>query len=246
MNPEDVEAAAISACKVAPFWKSAPKSWFTLIESSIYTSRVTKDESKYHLVMSAMPSSDIITETEDERLYNDMSLSNKKPFQLLRHMRSLVDGKISEDALKVKWLALIQVHTRQALKILHSALLSELADELLEIPSTPGVCATDPAVTASINAAALRNKTYPNTLAADISAIRACLVQLTTTQEMLVNRLPLSGDQSNKGKNGNNRRFRLRSTAAKQQIYHFHWKFGAVAHKCQAPCNFKSSNQENK
>ncbi|XP_025157312.1 uncharacterized protein LOC112589203 [Harpegnathos saltator] len=76
------------------------------------------------------------------RLFTDLELGNRKLSQLLRHMRTLAGDRVSQDILRVRWLALLPPIVQRVLKILRTTCLEELstvADELMEGSSVPQV-----------------------------------------------------------------------------------------------------------
>lgn len=76
------------------------------------------------------------TDSADRQLHKlltDLELGDKKPSQLLRHMRLFAGERVSEDVLRVKWLDLLPPSTRRLLCIFKASSLEELAtaaDEL--------------------------------------------------------------------------------------------------------------------
>ncbi|EFN81554.1 hypothetical protein EAI_02017, partial [Harpegnathos saltator] len=164
---------SITACKIPPFWKQQPALWFAQIKSLFQIHRIRSDDGKYHLVIGALDSeaiqeiADILTsppvidkyvtlktqllarfadsaDKQLHRLLTDLELSNRKPSQLLRHMRTLTGDRVSQDILRVRWLALLPPGIQRVLKILRTTCLEDLstvADELMEGSSTPQVLA---------------------------------------------------------------------------------------------------------
>ncbi|XP_032684176.1 uncharacterized protein LOC116850246 [Odontomachus brunneus] len=164
---------AVTTCRVPPFWKQQPALWFAQIESLFQIYRVRSDDSRYHLVIGALDS-EVIQEIADilatppeideyvtlktqllarfadsadkqlHRLLTDLELGDRRPSQLLRHMKTLTGSRVSEDVLRVCWLALLPPAVQRVLKILRTTSLDELssvADELMEGTSTPQVLA---------------------------------------------------------------------------------------------------------
>ncbi|XP_032687537.1 uncharacterized protein LOC116851826 [Odontomachus brunneus] len=164
---------SVTTCRVPPFWKQQPALWFAQIESLFQIYRVRSDDSRYHLVIGALDSKAIqeiadILATPPEidkyvtlktqllarfadsankqlhRLLTDLELGGRKPSQLLRHMKTLAGSRVSEDVLRVRWLALLPPAVQRVLKILRTTSLDELssvADDLMEGTFTPQVLA---------------------------------------------------------------------------------------------------------
>ncbi|XP_032690758.1 uncharacterized protein LOC116853695 [Odontomachus brunneus] len=133
------EAAAIeavSSCRLPPFWRAKPDFWFVQAEAALQVE-------KYHTLKSAILTR--LTDSADRqllKLFTQLELGDRRPSQLLRHMRGLSANRVPDDVLRVKWLDLLPVSAQRLLRILKTPSLEELAtmsDEIVE--ASPGVAA---------------------------------------------------------------------------------------------------------
>lgn len=285
-----MEVEAVQNCKLPRFWKDLPELWFLQVESIFLSNRVQSDKTRYHLLITFLKP-EVLVEVADvlktppetnkyenlkaqilarfadssdrrlQRLLNELELGDRKPLQLLRQMRSLADGKISDDVLRIKWLALLPLGVQRVLKIFKATSIEELetaADELMESPSTPGVLAVaarsiipsqleialpgPAAVSACPDATVAEMRNLGTILTQLVALNRDLLNQFQSLLTQLINRN--HGNSSN-DRNNNNSRSRSRSPAGSRgtRLCHFHWKFGALVQKCQPPCSFRPSTQ---
>ncbi|XP_073821292.1 uncharacterized protein [Musca autumnalis] len=115
--------------KVPPFWKTNPKLWFRQIECQFFNAGIAQDETKYHTLVGSIetnilntvshiienpPSSNkyevlktaMLAEFQDseerrlQKLLENVEMGDRKPSAVLREMRQLSSGKVSDDMLK--------------------------------------------------------------------------------------------------------------------------------------------------
>ena len=72
-------------------------------------------------------------DTQLHKLLTGIELGDKRPSQLLRHMRTLAGNRVSDDVFRVKWLNLLQQQTRRMLIVLKKQTLEELAEVADEV-----------------------------------------------------------------------------------------------------------------
>lgn len=163
---DETDIAAATYFKLIPFWNAKPHAWFSQVESVMRRRKLTTDMARYDAVVEALDqkaldeASDILAECPDENRYeylkeklikrfsesaerqlhkflSEIELGEKKPSQLLRHMKDLVQDKASEELVRTRWISLLPVHTRNIVKSLRNASLTdmaEVADAILENP----------------------------------------------------------------------------------------------------------------
>ncbi|XP_015118801.1 uncharacterized protein LOC107042316 [Diachasma alloeum] len=158
----DLQIMALSNFKLTPFISEDPVAWFTQIEAQFRNRRITNDNTKYDSVLEALDRkflrevSDIIkappvrdkyrflkdqiikrfSESGDRpfhKLLTEVGLGDQKPSQLLRRMRDLADGKVSEELLRSRWLALLPDIVSKILKVVQA---NSTLDQLVEAADT--------------------------------------------------------------------------------------------------------------
>lgn len=126
------------AFRAPTFWRNNPELWFMQVESSFHVSKITDDQTKYHSVVSALDCevltfiSDILKNPPKENLYNtlkeriikhfaetetarlrllfqELSLGDKRPSQLLHEMQNLASGQMTDEGIRALWLQRLPV-----------------------------------------------------------------------------------------------------------------------------------------
>lgn len=276
---------AVSTCRLPPFWRAKPDLWFMQAEAALQISRVRGDESKFNLVLSMLDPdtlSDIedvirsppaqnkyaalknailsrLTDSADRqllKLFTQLELGDKRPSQLLRHMRGLAGSHVTDEVLRVKWLDLLPVSAQRLLRILKTTCLEELAamaDEIVDgsasVAST-SIQAPPPAEQQLVVAAAgTRQATPParlasqDSIAAELSSIRLALAQLIGLNREVIARLDSTVSYHGRGRSQRPRSHaRSRSPSAGGPVgpCHYHRRWGAKARNCLQPCSFSS------
>lgn len=271
------EVTAIGQCKLPPFWRTSPELWFFQVESQFQVHHVRSDITKYHLVVATLDHdtisdvSDIIrtpplvdrytalkgailarlTDSPDAQLHKlltGVELGDKRPSQLLRHMRSLAGTRVSDDVLRVKWLDLLPQPTRRMLLLIKGQTLEELAavaDEAHDMG--PSVMATshrnnNPSTTAPSNTVPVQTE---DRIAQELSALRLAINQLTTLTRNAAQGSsednPHRGRSSNRQQQQHNRE-RSATPGPNSNTGHcwYHTKFGTLAVRCKKPCTFEA------
>ncbi|KAL7304184.1 hypothetical protein TKK_0003382 [Trichogramma kaykai] len=232
---------AVGNCKLPAFWRGNPELYFFQVESLFHIHHVTNDATKYHMVV-AMLDPESITEVSDiirapprEDKYNTLKetllrrltdppdvqlhqllpgveLGDKRPSQLLLHMRTLAGSRVSDDILRVRWLDLLPEQTRRLLLLIRNQSLDELAavaDEAHAMgPSvmSAGYRPQQPTSAPSLSFAA----GSPDPVAQELAELRLAIVQLTAiTRESLQS--GRSSDHRSNDHRSNNPRSRSRS-----------------------------------
>ncbi|XP_032688866.1 uncharacterized protein LOC116852521 [Odontomachus brunneus] len=209
---------AVGSCRLPPFWRAKPDFWFVQAEAALQLSRVRGDESRYNMVLS-MLDPDTLTDIEDVirsppateryqalkqailsrltdsadrqllKLLTQLELGDKRPSQLLRHMRGLA-SRVPDDVLRVKWLDLLPVSAQRLLRILKSPTLEELAavaDEIVETaPSVASAAppASEPPNTVTVSSVGSSSSSRSDSqglsdrVASELASLRVTLAQL--------------------------------------------------------------------
>uniref|UniRef100_A0A0A9YNN7 Mitochondrial group I intron splicing factor CCM1 n=1 Tax=Lygus hesperus TaxID=30085 RepID=A0A0A9YNN7_LYGHE len=263
---EDVPRIGRVSIKVPPFWRANPRLWFRQIESQFFNAGITNDATKYHTLVGAISSdvlsqvSDIIldpptqnmyetlrcrleerfTDSEEKqlrKLLSELELVDKRPTQLLREMRDLSAGRVSDAILRSLWLQRLPTQAQAILTCSTDELnkLATMADKILEITPSPHVNATHiPAPEIQTSTCHSRTK--------ESSAIQ----QLSEQMAEVLRRLDNMERSSRPQGTSFNSRSRSRSPGARLKshvngVCKWHTRYGDKAFNCILPCSYNSS-----
>lgn len=259
---------AVNRCKLPPFWVFNPRMWLTHAEAVFSNHGIRADNTKYNHIIEALgsdilcqlcdvvelaPSQDkysylkeqIIArftdppDTQLNHLLNNLRLDDKKPSHLLRQMRSLAKGMVSEDTIRVKWLSLLPDNVQRMLKLTKNTPLDNqaaIADEIMDIPpSTSTVFAVAPSSQPQVNpqASDLTNLMERNVQASE--RVLDALAELNRGMKSLL--------QSNNRRSSRSPHTRSSSRSPSRRpsaICFYHSKHGLNARNCKPPCAFPS------
>lgn len=281
--PHEPPVEATTRCNLPTYWNFNPELWFAQVESAFEVNGIRADKSKYNLVISQLPQdiaqevADIIlhppltdrypalrnavlqrlaasADTRLHQLLNEVRLDSKTPSQLLRHMKRLANGAISDEALKVKWLDLLPPYTSRLCRVLPATSLDELAQLAdLAMPTDTPVHAVSPQH-AFVNDVSHRPAlSQPNS---ELAALKLSLTQLigvTQRQTALLEQLVNGQNRGSQDGRRDNARPRARSssrprsgqpsnattpTTGDDGTCWYHWRFGRQATRCRPPCTY--------
>lgn len=243
--------------RVPPFWKVNPQLWFKQLEAQFTNSGIVNDLTKYNTIIGVVESdilssvSDIVlnppainlyetlkarlihqfTESDNKKLkclLNELTLGDLKPSDLLRKMRELSCGKISEELLQTLWLQRLPTPIQTVLATSNDNLnqLMVMADTMFDISEASIQSISSPSETQLSD---LVNVVYKledkiSSLQKDLHASRARYRSASR------NRSPKTSPG-------------FSTTDDKYCFYHK--KFGKKAIKCTNPCDFKKSENSN-
>lgn len=160
----EVRTSEFAKIKVPSFWRKRPKLWFAQLESEFDLYRVRSDDTKYHTIVRNLDEQTIITvadhienppatqkyenlktalinrftDSVEKRLCQLLSgveLGTKKPSELLRELRHLAGGTVTENVLMTLWIQRLPISTQETLAVVEDiplAKLAELADKSLD------------------------------------------------------------------------------------------------------------------
>lgn len=247
LAPPEVSRVTV---RVPPFWRQNPKLWFSQLESQFVTSAITSDTTKYHTLVGSIESSILnhvshivenppagnkyealktallneFLESEEKRLrqlLENVTVGDTKPSTLLREMRSLASGKVTEDLLKTLWMQRLPNTTKAILSVSSDTLekLSLIADKIHDQYDTTTVI--EAVSTGNDN----RILAIENKIAEVISKIDALTTNKHRRARSTSRRLSHNNSRSSSVKN----------------LCWYHRKFGPHATKCRLPCSFRKS-----
>lgn len=242
------------ACKAPPFWEANPELWFLQLESQFILADVKVDDTKFHIVISALDSkilsyvSDIISKPPSVNKYDtlkarivqhfsqsqsaklrallqDLQLGDRRPSQLLQEMKNLASGGIGDDVLKSLWINRLPTATQQILAVSNDSL-----DGLAMIADKINeVSHFDPVV---------------NTVITDSSSIQSLKNEIAELRAEFRRTSRPRFRRCSSDRQWNN--FRKRSPSQKHEfqthkICWYHKRFAKKALKCVKPCNFQEN-----
>ncbi|XP_077548412.1 uncharacterized protein LOC144161657 [Haemaphysalis longicornis] len=170
------------AVKLPPFWADSPEVWFAQVEAQFSLARITQDRTCYDYVVAHLDARyanevrDILANPPTDNLYEHLKtaltrrlsiseeqkirqlqsaeLAERKPSQLLRHLRALAGNmQVQDSFLRSLWLQRLPPHAQAILQAqvkLPLDELAEIADRVVEA-SSPQLSPTIQAVAAPLN-----------------------------------------------------------------------------------------------
>lgn len=243
--------------KLPTFWHKQPKLWFAQVESEFLVYRIRSDEVKYsfvirHLDEKALVSvSEIIenppdkdkykclkdmlinrfTDSEEKRLRQllaGIELNDKKPSELLRELKQLAGGTISENVLHSVWLQRLPQKVQAPLAVVDECPLSklaELADKIIDRDSGLQVATVVTSSELNSNFADLERR---------IAALEVNWPRSRSKSRFCANKRFRSSSRNRIWKNKNDKS--NKSDKNEIQTCFYHKRFGENAKKCTIPC----------
>ncbi|KAJ2937241.1 hypothetical protein O0L34_g19278 [Tuta absoluta] len=247
--------------RIIPFWREFPTGWFAQFEAVIDPQKKSDDQ-KYALLLQQLKEEDLrhltdilknpppgnkykavkerlIASYEQsdvqnfEKLIGEQELGDQKPTQLLRRLRDLGAGILTEDGLKIHWMKQLPVHMRTVLAIsteVHLDKLALMADKMLEYTAVTSIAPL------SID------QQQSDQLSRQIS-------ELTTKVDELYNKQsreshPRLGSSSwsrdrSRSRSQNRRDSSVNKIMEQKGLCWYHATFAKRAYKCSPPCSWK-------
>ncbi|KAL0130257.1 hypothetical protein PUN28_002095 [Cardiocondyla obscurior] len=285
LNSEETSELAAS-CRLPAFWKDNPELWFFQVEAIFQIHRIVSDSSKFNMVVakldvdSLQEVADIIKKPPASGKYNrlkasilerlsdsadrqlrklltQLELGDRKPSQLLRHMRTLAGDRATEAVLRVKWLDLLPASSQRLLRIFHASMLDKLAtaaDEMMDSGSQVMVISQPPKkivkteTTATPAPATFEAVPSPSSAADLADAISACRVSLSKLISLNRNIFDLlKANPSSERRSRSRKRPRSRSVSTppstrSDKVCYYHRRWRKAAKNCQQPCDFQAAS----
>lgn len=160
---EIIDTINKTVLEAPPLWKQNPALWFHYLEGQFQSAGVTTDDSKYHTIVAALDAdvlcnvSDLIgnppqkdmyetiktriineyTESDEHRINRllTLSLGNRKPSELLKEMKQLAAGMMTDDAVRIFWIQKLPAGLRSTVVLLSGTLdkIALMADKMIEM-----------------------------------------------------------------------------------------------------------------
>lgn len=256
---QPVNTIAVSA-RIPDFWQDVPKLWFIQTEAVLQPQHLS-DDAKYQVVIAKL-SKDVIRQVTDilvdppkvgkyenlktrlleiyeesegrqiQKLIGEMELGDQKPSQLLRRMRDLARGKVTDDALTILWQNHLPTSVRGVLAVADSKDLSTLASIADKVMET--------------------TKPIHNVARVDqpVGEVSELVAEIKNLSERIRN---IEADRSrpryrNFSRFGNRSVSRGRSAGRRRSpgdptwLCSYHYRYRHRAEKCIEPCNWNKRN----
>lgn len=270
---ENVEFFKVST-KVPPFYTDKPDLWFHQVEAQFRNNKITCDQTKYDVVVSSLDpkyldvvahiirdppalnkydvfKSTLVTEYQhsDEKrlmqLLQGIDLGDRKPSALLRQMREISKGIVTDKILETLWSHKLPETVRAIIVSINITLdeKAQTADKILDTANFETAATSQISADTRIN----NNTTQTSDLAAQIAALTK---QVEDMSKHFNNRSrshsnsrhhwqPRSRSRSRNTKNKNN----TNNSNKKYEQCWFHFKFNENAQKCTDWCKFNPDFQ---
>lgn len=260
----DVSAVSVQS-RLLPFWREIPRAWFIQFEAVIDPLK-TSDDQKFRYLLQQLQAVDLqhltdilynppatgkyekvkqrLLEAYDksdvknfQKLISGLELGDQKPSQLLRKMRELASGMITEEGLKIEWLNHLPAQVRVVLSVNKESSLDTLAamaDKMVEYAESPSIAAVTAPVPSS---SSTTSTTQLESLAKQVEKLTLEIAELRRGR-------PPHGHR----RRSYNPRFRSRSRSQSTQRgpapkpgdpnweCRYHHRFGDKAKRCESPC----------
>lgn len=240
------------AVKPPPFWRNDPLIWFAQLEAQFSIADITKDETKFYYVISAVDSEVLkcaqslilqppatdkyaqikktlienYSESETSKvrtLLQGIELGDLRPSQLLSRMRDLASNHISDDIYKSLWLARLPKEMQSIL-----AASNENLDNLAKIADK--ISAVVPSSNNSFIHAAQSNPTLEQQVA-------SLTKQVSELTDLVRNSRSHYRTPRWKNNRSQSRKSQDRDSNIPRLCF-YHKRFGPKAHKCTKPCSY--------
>ncbi|XP_050339700.1 uncharacterized protein LOC126766039 [Bactrocera neohumeralis] len=221
IQTHNVEVDNVSI-RIPPFWHTKPELWMAQVESQFIAAGITSGKT-YGLYTTLK--NRIIPQFADseqkrvKKLLQEQELSDMRPSQLLREMRSLAGSEINDNILKSIWMSRLPSNMRLIISISNEPLdtVALLADKICEVSDTPHVHVVETPDTATRNQSSIEQQLAEITKG--IASIKANINRWSRSRSR--SRSPSRSGMQNNISNG---------------LCWYHHKFGNVAKKCRSPC----------
>lgn len=253
----EVAAGTSVLSRIPEFWKDQPRLWFTQLEA-ILAPQKQGDEYKYCTVIAKLSKeeilqvSDLITsppttdkyknikerlidcyeETEQrqfQKLISETELGDQKPSQLLRQMRVLGRGKISDETIKLLWFRLLPTSVTTVLAVTEDMeidKLSQIADKIIMNSKVTEISAVS------------NDTSSDNNTACILTQLAKLQIDIDAIQQGQYGYRPNTHNHFKKRQQFPVMRPRTNYRGANRFCY-YHERFGKYARNCIKPCGWK-------
>ena len=263
------DLAAISVqSRLLPFWREIPRAWFIQFEAVVDPLK-TSDDQKFRYVLQQLQNIDLqhitdilynppatdkynavknrlltVYDKSDvknfQKLITGLELGDQKPTQLLRKMRELGSGMITDEGLKIEWLNHLPTQMRVVLSVnTESSLdtLAAMADKMAEYtePTTVAAVSTttqDPVTSSQLEVLSKQMEK----LCLEVAELRG-----RSRERHRPHFTPFKSRSRSQSRRHSNKTSVKPGDPTWECRYHF--RFGDKAKRCESPCCRRSKNQ---
>lgn len=249
LDNQKMHTIAVSV-KLPVFWANKPEVWFGQVEAQFEIAGITQSKTKYnhvisildtktadevadiirsppptdhyeHLKMELISRMSVSRENKLKRLLGEEDIGDRKPSQLLRHLRSLAGTSVvGDDIIRELWMRRLPENVSAILVAQDDLPLersASIADKIVE------------QATHAVHAVATSSN--------EIAQLSEKVEQLTKIVEAL------STDRSRPRARLNSRsRFSSRSSSRSSSLCWYHQNYKSRAKKCASPCSWEENN----
>lgn len=271
----DVSAVSVQS-RLLPFWREIPRAWFIQFEAVIDPLR-TSDDQKYRYLLQQLQTADLqhltdilynppatgkyekikqrLLEAYDksdvknfQKLISGLELGDQKPSQLLRKMRELASGMITEEGLKIEWLNHLPTQVRVVLSVNNESSLDTLAamaDKMVEYTESPSIAAVTTPAPASSSSSAVP-MTQLETLAKQMEKLTLEIAELRRGRPPYRHRRRTFNPRSrSRSRSQSTQRGSGPKPGDASWECRYHHRFGDKAKRCESPCCRRKKPSEN-
>ncbi|XP_065362010.1 uncharacterized protein LOC135955585 [Calliphora vicina] len=247
-----------------------PEAWFIHAETQFNTKGITRDNTIYEHLIVSLPQDvivsviDVIQNPPDanrylnlktkllerhllseqrylDKLLSDSEIGDRKPLEFYRSLIQLAGNNINSDFAKSLWLRKLPRNLNIALvgsNVVNIEDLLKLADNIWEVTNKVELCTLEPKD--SVQSNCRLDKTVDN-----LVKITSAMLDKFTQQSTEIADVRQSFQNSRSRTPFRNRsRSRGRSSNSKW-LCRYHYRFGGKARRCEQPCSYEASQQEN-
>lgn len=244
------------ALKMPQFWEKEADLWFINVEAQFVLADITRDETKYYAVVSALNSevlshvSDIVKNPPKDKLYESLKerliaefgdseqkrvkdllsnavLGDDKPSHLLRRMRQLANNAVGDEFLKTLWIQRLPITIQGILSISEGNF-----DQLARMADKMLDITPQHHQVAETNFRPTNDQSAIGQLQAQIAALTEQVSRLASDRQP---------HRRHFSRNRSSSRGRPRTPERSQDLCWYHSTFKDKAKKCKPPCK----HQEN-
>lgn len=262
------ELAGVSIqSRLLPFWREIPRAWFIQFEAVVDPLK-TSDDQKFRYVLQQLQATDLqhltdilykppATNKYDaikkrllavyadsevknfQKLVSGLELGDQKPTQLLRKMRELSGGMITDEGIRIEWLNQLPSQVRLILLVnTESSLdtLAAMADKMVEYyePASTSI--------AAVSTSSSQGKTNPQSEILDRLEKLTLQVAALQTRSRQRYRHPFRSRSRSRSKSFQRNRNSANPGDDNWQCK-YHFRFGDKAKRCESPCCRRRANK---